>query len=211
MTERQPAAVRTTPLSRVTSSWLRAYDHFSTSVVEANRAAFAAMGFPDADGRTEIPMPSIAFRDRGWSVERTVESPEHISVGDHVRFSKVLSDEDVRAFAQISGDTNRLHLDDEFAEDTRFGRRIVHGTLASGLISAALARLPGLTIYLSQDLRFLAPVDVGDRVTAVVEIVEDLGDERYRLTTAVLAGDDDDPDQVIDGEAVVLIDDLPDE
>ena len=67
---------------------------------------------------------------------------EVIRVGDRVRFSKTISEDDVRAFAEASGDTNRLHLDDEYAEDTRFGRRIAHGTLVGGLISAALARLP---------------------------------------------------------------------
>jgi acyl dehydratase len=99
-------------------------------------------------------------------------------------------------------------MTDEFAERSRFGRRIAHGTLVSGTISSALARLPGLTVYLSQDLRFLKPVDVGDRVTAICEIVEDLGGDRYRLTTRV---EREDGEVVIDGEAVVLIDDLPEE
>ena len=89
---------------------------------------------------------------------------------------------------------------------TRFGGRIVHGTLVSGLISAALARLPGLTIYLSQDLEFLKPVEIGDRLTAVVEIVEDIGNGRYRLTTSV---ENEDAEPVIDGEAVVIIDEPP--
>lgn len=88
---------------------------------------------------------------------------------------------------------------------TRFGRRIVHGTLVSGLVSAALARLPGQTIYLSQDLSFLAPVGVGERVTAECTVVDSMGRNKYELTTDVFGADD----QVIEGEAAVLIDELP--
>jgi acyl dehydratase len=139
-------------------------------------------------------------------MERSVDADEELGVGDVVSFTKQITEEDVLAFAGISGDTNRLHLDDEFAEETRFGRRIVHGTLASGLISSALARLPGMTVYLSQDLRFLKPVDIGSELTATVEIVEDLGDRRYRLDTTVETADET---TVIDGEAVVLIDPAP--
>lgn len=145
-----------------------------------------------------------AYETPDWEFES--EGTETLGVGDHVRFRKTLSNADVREFAHASGDTNRLHLDESFAESTRFGHRIVHGTLVGGVISAALARIPGLTIYLSQDLQYLGPVDIGDRVTAVCEIVEDLGDRRYRLSTEVYAGDD----RVIEGEATVLIDELPD-
>jgi acyl dehydratase len=126
-------------------------------------------------------------------------------VGDRVRFSKRLTEADVQRFATASGDTNPIHLDQEWAERTRFQGRIVHGILATGLISAALARLPGGVIYLSQDVEFRAPVRLGDRITADVELVEDLGGGRFRLRTEVLEGEE----TVIDGEAVVLIDDMP--
>ena len=148
-----------------------------------------------------------AYEAPGWEFTQEDEDGE-VGVGDVVRFSKELSDTDVRSFAEASGDTNRLHLDDEFAAHTRFGERIAHGTLVSGLISSALARIPGLTIYLSQDLRFLAPVSIGDTVTAVCEIVDDLGKGKFRLTTAVYDGDGE---RVIDGEAVVLVDELPED
>ncbi|WP_254546115.1 CBS domain-containing protein [Halomarina pelagica] len=147
-----------------------------------------------------------AYESAEWEFTHTRENGAPVGVGDTVRFSKELSETDVRSFAQSSGDTNRLHLDDEFARETRFGRRIAHGTLVSGVISAALARIPGLTIYLSQDLRFLAPVDVGETVTAVCEVVEDLGGDRFRLMTAVY---DEDGERVVDGEAIVLVDDTP--
>jgi acyl dehydratase len=181
------------------------------SVVAANRAAFAAFGVrpdDDADGK---PLPAERIEaDEDlpeWHVELSEEHPDRLGVGDRVEFTKRISDNDVKQFAAASGDTNPLHLDDEFASKTRFKGRIAHGTLVGGLISAALARLPGLTIYLSQDLEFHNPVRIGDRLTAEIEIVEDLGDDQYRLTTRVV----DDGDVVIDGEAVVLIDEMPDE
>ncbi|WP_192918449.1 CBS domain-containing protein [Salinigranum salinum] len=127
-----------------------------------------------------------------------------VDVGDVVRFSKRLTDGDVRAFARATGDENPLHLDDAFAATTRFGGRIAHGVLTLGIVSAALARLPGLVIYLSQSVRFVGPVDVGDRVTAVCEVVDALGGGRFRLRTTVRDGDGG---TVVDGEAVVLIDD----
>ena len=120
-------------------------------------------------------------------------------------FTKTLSEDDVDRFAAASGDINPLHLDEEWASETRFGGRIVHGTLAAGLVSAALARLPGTVVYLSQDLKFRAPARIGDRVTAEAAIVEALGDDRYRLRTTV----ESEEDRVIDGEAVVLIDEAP--
>ncbi|WP_339105150.1 CBS domain-containing protein [Haloterrigena salinisoli] len=143
-----------------------------------------------------------------WTFEYRAENESTVDVGDVARFSKVLSESDVEAFAEISGDTNRLHLDAAYAAETRFGERIVHGVLANGLISAALARLPGLTIYLSQESSFLAPVPIDDRVTAVCEVVDDLGRSKYRIETTVTDGDDT---TVLEGDAVVLIDELPPE
>jgi CBS domain-containing protein len=166
-------------------------------------AAVPGLQGPDAVERL-AGRADTAYETADWEFES--EGVESLGVGDRVRFSKTLSETDVREFAYASGDTNRLHLDDEFAKGTRFGRRIVHGTLAGGVISAALARLPGLTVYLSQDLRYLGPVDIDERVTAVCEVVEDLGNARYRLSTTVYGADDE---AVIDGEATVLVDDLP--
>lgn len=144
-----------------------------------------------------------AYEQPGWDVECRCVSDQQVSVGDIVEFSKPITEQDVRTFAAVSGDTNRLHLDGEYASGTRFGRRIAHGTLVGSLISAALARLPGLTIYVSQDLSFLSPVDIGDRVTAVCEVVEELRDNKYTLTTDVIGEDET---HVIEGQAVVLID-----
>lgn len=154
--------------------------------------------------RTSVRVDTAYQRD-GWDFEY-IGQEEQIDVGDTVRFSKELSEDDVEAFAEASGDTNRLHLDEEFAAKSRFGGRIVHGTLVVGLISSALARLPGLTIYLSQDVSYLGPVHIGDRATAECEVLERIGQNRFRLSTRVETGDGE---TVIDGEAVVLADPYP--
>lgn len=194
--------------------WSRTSSMVFESIVEANRAAIASMGGP-ARGRTEDD-PGDAEDDPGSAVEERIAPGEDLpewdvefhgdeaalEVGDRIRFTKTLTEADVDRFAAASGDTNPIHLDDEWASETRFGGRIVHGILASGLISAALARLPGNVIYLSQDVEFRAPVRLGDRVTAEVEAVESLGGGRFRLRTLVKKGDD----IVIDGEAVILVD-----
>lgn len=135
-----------------------------------------------------------------------IREPGTLSVGDRSSFTKSLDDSDVRKFAEASGDTNAIHLNDEFAKRTRFRRRIVHGTLVAGTISAALAALPGLTIYLAEELEYLGPVDVGETITATCEIVEELGDDRYRLIVGVEV---DEGEAVVDGSATVLIDPLP--
>ncbi|WP_120246494.1 CBS domain-containing protein [Halopiger aswanensis] len=147
-----------------------------------------------------------AYESPEWEVESVGLSDERVSVGDRVEFTKTITEADVRAFATASGDTNRLHLDESYARDTRFGRRIVHGTLVSGLISAALARLPGVTIYVSADLSFLSPVDIGDRVTAVCEVIEEYGRNKFQLTTDVIGADGD---RVLEGQAAVLVDEPP--
>jgi len=193
-------------------TWTETSSHVVNSMVAANRAAFAAFGVQQDQGDEEAEQRAADRIEPDkdlpeWHVSISEDHPDRLGVGDSVTFTKTVSENDVQQFAAASGDTNPLHLDDEFAEQTRFRGRIAHGTLVGSLISAALARLPGLTIYLSQDLEFHNPVRVGDRLTAECEIVEDLGDDQYRLTTKVRNGDT----VVIDGEAVVLIDDLPEE
>jgi len=166
----------------------------------------SSLSLDEQPERERFTRPDTLYEDEDWEFE-SYGTGDGIDVGDHVRFSKTLSEADVERFAEISGDTNRLHLDEEFAAGSRFGRRIAHGTLVSGLISAALARLPGLTIYLSQELSYQGPVDIGERVTARCEVVEQLKADRFRLATAV---DDSDGECVIEGDAVVMSDPIPD-
>jgi acyl dehydratase len=188
--------------------WAETSTQMVENAIAANRAAVEAWSLPD-DAESETPPidriePAEDLPE--WHAEMSADDPTEISVGDTFTFTKTISEADVKSFAAASGDTNPLHLDEEFGSKTRFKGRIAHGTLVGGLISAALARVPGLVIYLSQDLEFLGPVRIGDRVAAECEIVEDLGDAQYRLRTRVLNGED----VAIDGEAVILIDDAPD-
>ncbi|NKE35931.1 MaoC family dehydratase [Natronococcus sp. JC468] len=187
--------------------WASISRHVLNSYAEANSAVLAAMGLrsPGESTATEPAVPEVSYGHADWTTERSSDSLAELSVGDSVRFTKSVDEADVAAFAQVSGDTNRLHLESAFAEDTRFGGPIAHGTLVSGAISAALARFPGLTVYLSQDLEFQGPVEIGSTITADCEIVEELGGGRYRLRTTV----DSEGERVVDGEAVVLIEDEP--
>lgn len=194
--------------TRATDHWLRMYGDLARNAIETNRAVADALVSPgtDREAPTAAALPSMGYREADWTFDRNVDSIDEIGVGTSVTFSKRLEDDDVHSFARASGDTNRLHLDESFAANSRFGERIAHGTLVAGLISAALARLPGLTVYLSQEVQYLAPVPIGERATATCEVVEDLGGGRYRLTTDV---SDEEGETVVEGEATVLIDDLP--
>jgi 3-hydroxybutyryl-CoA dehydratase len=125
-------------------------------------------------------------------------------IGDSAQLSRTVKDEDIRIFAEVTGDKNPLHLDDEFASKTIFKRRIAHGILTAALISSVIGnRLPGNgTIYLSQTLNFLAPVYVGDEITAKVEVLQVLKEgKRLRLKTQVI---NQNGTVVVDGEALVI-------
>jgi 3-hydroxybutyryl-CoA dehydratase len=126
-------------------------------------------------------------------------------VGDAATRSRTITDEDIRAFAELSGDYNPVHLDDEYAAGTRFGRRIAHGMIAASLISAALANeLPGPgSVYLSQTLRFTAPVFPGDTVTARVEVTKVREDKPVVTLETVCTNERG--ERLIEGEAVVLL------
>lgn len=210
--------MRHTSYPTLFDAWSETSSRMFNSVMEANRAAISAFGVSNVAGPNSGPDGSNHGSDEPRTEDRiepssdlpewdvAVEASEDLTVGDRVTFTKTISEDDVDRFAAASGDTNPVHLDDEWAGETRFNGRIVHGVLAAGLISAALARLPGAIVYLSQDLEFRAPVRLGDRITAEVAVVEDLGGDRYRLRTTV----EKDEDLVIDGEAVVLVDEEPD-
>lgn len=215
MSETTPGSNTPTPFE-LTHRWATVSQNAITGWLRTGRAALTAFDGTSASSRLEScgteaieeGEEELACTDPEWVTERSVESPGDLSVGDFIRFTKTFSDDDVVTFAFSSGDTNRLHLEESYADGTRFGGRILHGTLVAGTISAALARLPGLTVYLSQNLEFHAPVEPGEAVTAEVSIVEALDDNRYRLSTLV-SGEDD--QTVIDGEAIVLVDEHPDD
>jgi 3-hydroxybutyryl-CoA dehydratase len=127
-----------------------------------------------------------------------------LSLGDTVTRSQTITDEIIRNFAMLTGDTNPVHLDDEYAATTRFGRRIAHGMIAAGIISATLANdLPGPgTVYLSQTLNFKSPVYPADTITATIE-VKSLHASKP-IATLITTCTNQDGVIVLEGEAVVL-------
>ncbi len=129
---------------------------------------------------------------------------EDLAVGMAAEFERTVTGSDIEMFADVSGDTNPVHLDEDYAATTAFKSRIAHGMLTASYISAILGtKLPGPgSIYLSQSLRFKAPVKLGDKVVARATVTE-LKSERRRatLTCEVLVGDT----VVLDGEAEVMV------
>lgn len=125
-------------------------------------------------------------------------------VGKQASFSKTISESDVYLFAGITGDLNPVHINAVTAEESMFGERIVHGILVTGLISNVIAmQLPGPgTIYMSQEVKFLAPVKIGDTVTAVVTLEKVINEEKrvLELITEVMKQDGT---VVITGKAIV--------
>ena len=128
-----------------------------------------------------------------------------LQTGDTASRTTPITDEMIRLFADLTGDTNPVHLDDAYAAGTRFGRRVAHGMIAAGLISAALANdLPGPgTVYLSQTLQFKAPVYPGDTITTTVEVKAVRPDKPIVTLITVCRNQDD--KVVLEGEAVVLV------
>jgi 3-hydroxybutyryl-CoA dehydratase len=127
-----------------------------------------------------------------------------LRVGDTAEFSKTITDEDVNAFADLTGDHNPVHLDDSYASGTRFGGRIAHGMLTASLISSVLANhLPGRgTVYLNQSLKFVAPVYLNDTVTARVTVTGIREDKPIATLETVCVNQRGEP--LVKGEAVVL-------
>lgn len=108
---------------------------------------------------------------------------EDLEVGQSAMFGRTVTDADIVAFAGVSGDTNPIHLHDGFARSTRFGQRIAHGMLSGSYISTVIGtKLPGPgAVYISQTLNFMAPVIVGDTITAVCTIAA-IDEKRRRVT-----------------------------
>ena len=129
-----------------------------------------------------------------------------LQIGQKVSIQKTFSAADVTAFAGISLDVNPIHMSDGYAKNTIFGKRIIHGMLTASLISAVLGNyLPGPgTIYLGQELKFMAPVYLGDDITATVEVAELREDKKIvKLNTTCV---NQDGKTVVSGMATVKFD-----
>src|ERR1044072_1921328 len=143
---------------------------------------------------------------RGAQVSFAVsEGPMTFKVGDAAEVSKTITDEDVRWFAELTGDRNPVHLDESYAKTTRFGRRIAHGMLGASLISTVLAsELPGPgSVYLNQTLRFNAPVYLGETITAR-DIEKHVREDKPVVTLETVCTNQR-GERVVEGEAVVLV------
>ncbi len=129
---------------------------------------------------------------------------EDLAEGMTASYAKTVTDADIVLFAGVSGDTNPVHLNDEFARDSMFKGRIAHGMLSASLISTVFGtKMPGPgCIYMNQSLRFKAPVRPGDTVTATVTVVELKPEKKQaRFETVCLVGGK----PVLDGEALILV------
>ena len=127
-------------------------------------------------------------------------------IGQRATFSKTVTEADVTTFAGLIGDFNPIHVDAEYARQSRFGQRVAHGILTAGLISAVLGnKLPGPgSIYLNQQIEFLAPVFIGDTITATVEVIAWRPEKR--IITLKTDAHNQDGRQVVTGQAVLMVD-----
>jgi len=131
------------------------------------------------------------------------------NLGAKASLSRQITEADILRMAEITGDYNPIHLDEEFAKRTRFKGRIAHGVFCAGLISAVLGtKLPGPgSVYLKQTLSFLFPVRPGDTLTAEVEVTSWQADKR--IITLKTTCSNQNGKEVVSGESVLLVDKLP--
>lgn len=129
----------------------------------------------------------------------------NIKIGDSFSKERLVTDELVRSFAEVSGDYNPIHLDEEFAKTTRFGRRIAHGMLSGAFISAVLGYefAEKKIVYLSQTLKFTAPVYIGDTVTTTATVTNIREDKNIVTMETVCTKQNG--EVVVKGESAVMV------
>jgi 3-hydroxybutyryl-CoA dehydratase len=130
-----------------------------------------------------------------------------VDVGFKLTYERVITAEDIDLFAKVSGDFNPVHMNDDYAKKTLFKGRIAHGALSQALLSATMAKLPGLVIFMSQTLRFMNPVRIGDTITAIAEVTsvrKDKGIVNMKNTCVNQKGE-----TVVEGEAACRIFEKP--
>ena len=160
------------------------------------------------------PSSQLFLKQQGAETElddKETQPQTTVEVGQKASFTKTITETDVVLFAGSTGDMNPFHIDEEFARRARFGKRIAHGMLVTGLISAVLGmKLPGPgTIYLRQELDFRHPVYIGDTVTAVAEVLH-VREDKPIVTLSTNCYNQDEK-LVIEGKAVVLVDRVTEE
>jgi 3-hydroxybutyryl-CoA dehydratase len=130
-----------------------------------------------------------------------------VTVGFRLEDERVITEKDINLFAEVSGDHNRVHLDDEFAKKTFFKGRIAHGAFSQALLSAIMAKLPGLVIFHSQNIKFLNPVRVGDKINIIAEVM-DINKDNATVVLKNLCINQDGK-KVVEGESKVRIFEKP--
>ena len=162
---------------------------------------------------TEVEMingkPAIRIPDKHRSNLDKPQTWDVLEIGDTCTYRRTVTDADIALFAGATGDTNPFHFDDEYASKGRFKKRIAHGMLVTGYISTVLGTiLPGPgTIYLSQSLKFVNPVYIGDTITAIAEVLKIK--ENKPIVTLRTDCINQRGEKVVEGEAVVLVDYVP--
>lgn len=128
-----------------------------------------------------------------------------LKLGEKFSTTKQITDEVVRAFAELSGDFNPIHLDEEFAKTTRFGRRIAHGMISGALISAVLGYQlrDRSVVYLSQTMKFVAPVFIDDTVTATATVTNIRQDKPIVTIETICTNQNG--ETVVKGEGVIMV------
>ncbi len=128
-----------------------------------------------------------------------------LKIGDKFTTDRLVTDELIRAFAEVSGDYNPIHLDEEFAKNTRFGKRIAHGMLSGAFISAVLGNefRDMKIVYLSQTMKFTAPVFIGDTVTTTATVTHIREDRR--IVTCETVCTNQNGEMLVTGESKIMI------
>ena len=129
---------------------------------------------------------------------------EDIKTGEKKSFSKTITEADIFGFCGVSGDFNPLHIDEQFASQTRFKGRIAHGMLVAGMVGQTLTALSGMGgVHVSQQVAFKAPVKIGDTITLVSEITEKIEEKRRLIITSTWTNQDG--TVVVTGKAEILL------
>ncbi|RLI81997.1 acyl dehydratase [Archaeoglobales archaeon] len=136
----------------------------------------------------------------GGEIEEFKKQAGKVDIGYKISYSKKITEADVYAFGLVSGDWNPIHFDDEFASQTKFGKRVAHGMLTTSLVSAAVAQMPGIIVLLKTDFSYLKPVSIGDVVEVKGEVVGK-NKNRFTLEIGCYVGDE----KVVSGEVKLLI------
>lgn len=143
-----------------------------------------------------MPLHTTTVIKRPW---------KEIEIGESASITKTITEADVINFAGIIGDFNPIHVDQEFASNTVFGGRLAHGMLTASFISTLMGRcMPGTNgLYLSQEVKFLKPVLIGDTITAYAEVIEKVEEKRRLIIKTIVTNQRG--ETVIDGKAVTMV------